>query len=128
MDLLKVSVNRRSESTYVVSPSGSIDSETYDILQENLDAILRSPVKALIFDMKNVDYMSSMGLKVILKSRETVERGGGTMVLINLQPQISKIFDIVKAIPTQNIFSSIDEMDRYLTNIQRKEIEKRRPA
>ncbi|HNX91590.1 MAG TPA: STAS domain-containing protein [Candidatus Omnitrophota bacterium] len=128
MDLLKVSVNRRSESTYVVSPSGSIDSETYDILQENLDAILRSPVKALIFDMKNVNYMSSMGLKVILKSRETVERGGGTMVLINLQPQISKIFDIVKAIPTQNIFSSIDEMDRYLTNIQRKEIEKRRPA
>ncbi len=44
--------------------------------------------------------------------------------VINLQPQIRKVFDIVKAIPDSSIFASIDELDKYLDSIQRKEKEK----
>jgi anti-sigma B factor antagonist len=128
MEMLRVTVVKKSEEVYVISSVGSIDGDTYEILQEKVDSVLRLSVKALIFDMQGVVYMSSMGLKVILRTKEAVEKGGGTMLLINLQPQISKIFDIVKAIPSQNIFSSIEEMDRYLAAIQRKEIEKRKNA
>jgi len=128
MPLLKVTVAKKSDGVFIVSPVGPIDSDTYDILQESVDAILQSPPKAVIFDMQGVNYMSSMGIKVILKTKERVEKHHGTMLLINLQPQIAKIFDIVKAIPAQNIFASMEEMDRYLANIQRKEIEKKRPV
>jgi len=126
MELLKVSVTKKSEGVFVVSPTGAIDSDTYQILQDSVDPILDPLPKALVFDMKGVSYMSSMGLKVILRTKEAVEKGGGSMLLINLQPQISKIFDIVKAIPAQSIFSSVEELDQYLANIQRKEIEKRK--
>ena len=40
--------------------------------------------------------------------------------MVNLQPQIKKVFDIVKALPEQQIFTSIEEMDNYLKEIQRK--------
>ena len=128
MDLLKVSVIKRSEGVFIVSPDGSIDSDTYELLQKRVDALMQPPPKAVIFDMQFVKYISSMGLKVILRTKEAVERAGGTVLLINLQPQISKVFDIVKAIPSQNIFINIEDMDRYLAAIQAKEVEKRKSA
>ena len=125
--MLKVSVTKKSDGVFVVSPCGAIDSETYSILQNKIDEFLKQLPRVLVFDMAGVNYMSSMGIKVVLHAREIVEKGGGLMLLTNLQPQIAKVFDIIKAIPTHNIFSSVWELDRYLANIQQKEIEKRRP-
>jgi len=42
------------------------------------------------------------------------------MVFINLQPQIQKVFDILKAIPSLKVFASIQELDRYLDLMQKK--------
>lgn len=128
MPLLKVNVTKKSEGVLVVAPSGSIDSETYIILQKKADEFLKTPPRTLVFDMKLVSYISSMGIKVILRTKEIVEKAGGITLITNLQPQIAKVFDIVKAIPAQNIFTSIEELDRYLAGIQQKEIQKRRPA
>jgi hypothetical protein len=40
--------------------------------------------------------------------------------LINLQPQIAKVLDIVKALPGISVFKSLKEMDEYLAAMQRK--------
>jgi anti-sigma B factor antagonist len=124
MAMLKVTVTKKSEGIFVVSPAGPVDSDTYIVLQKKVDDILKPVPKAVVFDMQGVTYISSLGIKVFLRTREIVQRGGGTVLMMNLQPQIAKVFDIVKAIPSQNIFSSTEEMDHYLTSIQQKEIEK----
>lgn len=126
MDELRVSVVKKSEGVFILCPEGSIDGETYQILQKSVDALISPLPRALIFDMKGVNYISSMGLKVILRTKEVIEKGGGSALLMNLQPQISKVFDIIKAVPFNNIFSSVEEMDRYLSAMQRKEAEKRK--
>lgn len=128
MEPLKVSIVKKSEGVFVISSIGSIDGDTYEILQAKVDSVLNPSPKTLVFDLQGVVYMSSMGLKVLLRTKELVEKAGGSVLLINLQPQISKLFDIIKAIPSHNIFSSVAELDQYLAAIQRKEIEKRRPA
>ncbi len=122
--MLKVTVAKKSEGIFVVSPAGPVDSDTYIILQKKVDEILDTAPKAVVFDMHGVTYISSLGIKVFLRTRELVQRGGGMVLLMNLPPQIAKVFDIVKAIPAQNIFSGIEDMDRYLAVIQRKELEK----
>jgi hypothetical protein len=38
---------------------------------------------------------------------------------MNLQPQIKKVFDILNALPTMQVFASIEEMDRYLDAMQK---------
>jgi anti-sigma B factor antagonist len=39
---------------------------------------------------------------------------------MNLQPQIQKVFDILKAIPSLKVFVNIQELDRYLDSMQKK--------
>jgi anti-sigma B factor antagonist len=117
---LKVSVEEKGEQTYMVRPEGSIDSNTFMILQTELDSILQKSPKVIIFDMKDVAYVSSAGVGVILLAEQTLEPKNGKVLMVNLQPQIKKVLDIVKALPDQQIFSSLEEMDEYLKVIQRK--------
>ncbi|NLI33918.1 MAG: hypothetical protein GX422_14245 [Deltaproteobacteria bacterium] len=43
--------------------------------------------------------------------------------MMNLQPQIKRVFEIINALPSLQIFSSIQELDDYLTEMQRQTIQ-----
>ena len=117
---LKVSVQDRGEGTYTIRPEGSIDTNTFMTLQNEVDPILGKSPKVIIFDMKDVNYVSSAGVGVVLLAEQTLKENNGKVLMVNLQPQIKKVFDIVKALPDQQVFSSMEEMDRYLKEIQRR--------
>jgi anti-anti-sigma factor len=117
---LKVSVEEKTAGTYLVRPEGSIDTNTYAILGAEVDAILKKSPKLIIFDMKDVNYVSSAGISVVLAAEQSLKPAGGRVLMVQLQPQIRKVFDIVKALPNQQIFTSVEEMDKYLKEIQRK--------
>ena len=104
----------------VVSPIGSINAGTYGILEAKVDEILESPPDVIIFDMEFTDYISSTGIRVLLKTKKAMKTTNGRMVFMNLQPQIQKVFDILKAIPSLKVFASIQELDRYLDLMQKK--------
>ena len=116
---LKVSVEDRGEGTYTIRPEGSIDTNTFMTLQNEVDPILGKS-KVIIFDMKDVNYVSSAGIGVVLLAEQTLKATNGKVLMVNLQPQIKKVFDIVKALPDHQVFSSLEEMDRYLKEVQRK--------
>ena len=42
------------------------------------------------------------------------------MLILNLKPQIKKVFEIIKALPSEKIFSTIEELDNYLAQIQQR--------
>lgn len=116
---LKVNVEDRGEGTYTIRPVGSIDTNTFMTLQNEVDPILGKS-KVIIFDMKDVNYVSSAGVGVVLLAEQSLKATNGKVLMVNLQPQIKKVFDIVKALPDQQVFSSLEEMDRYLKEVQRK--------
>jgi len=76
----------------------------------------------LVLDMKGLNYISSAGLRSIAKMRRAMQARGGTVLLVNPQPQVRKVFDIVKAVPVNEVFTSIAELDAYLDTMQRKVI------
>lgn len=123
---LEVSSREKEPGVVVVCPLGSIDSSTYDILQDCIDSIIsgKSP-QVLILDMDGVIFISSMGVRVILRTRKTLKALGGKLLLMNLRPQIRMVFDIIKALPQEKIFASIQELDDYLAHMQLKTLEKR---
>lgn len=120
---LKVSVVRKDEGTYIISPQGSIDSNTHTILGSEVDAVLEKSPQFIVFDMKDVSFVSSAGVSVVLMAEKALKAKGGTAVMVHPQPQIKKVFDIVKALPAQQIFKSVQEMDAYLKVIQRRIVE-----
>jgi anti-sigma B factor antagonist len=117
---LNVTMEERADGTYIVRPVGSIDANTFATLGAKVDALLEKSPRVLIFDMKDVGFVSSAGIGVILVAEQSLKPKGGKVLLVNLQPQIKKVFDIVQALPVQQVFSSLEEMDRYLKEIQRK--------
>ena len=117
---LKVKTITKQPGVVVVSPIGSINATNSGVLEAKVDEILASPPDVIIFDMEFADYISSTGIRVLLKTKKAMKAANGRMVFMNLQPQIQKVFDILKAIPSLKVFASIEELDRYLDLMQKR--------
>jgi hypothetical protein len=48
-------------------------------------------------------------------------------LMVNLQPQIKKVFDIAQALPGEAVFSSVEEADEYFDAMQKKALEEGNP-
>ena len=72
--------------------SGRLDTQTAPELEAELDAVL-SGLKELTFDMTNLEYVSSAGLRVILKAQKAMN-AQGSMKLTGVNDSIMEVFDI----------------------------------
>ena len=124
---LKVNTTQKRPGVMMVSPIGSIDGKTFSILEEQVDETLKHSPDVIIFDMEFTEYISSAGIRVLLKTKKALKNTDGKMVFMNLQPQIKKVFDILQAIPTLKVFTSIEELDRYLDVMQKSASETKSP-
>jgi len=121
---LSVKIEKRAKGAVLLAISGRIDSETYIKLDSEIKPILVPSTKVIILDMNDVSYVSSAGLAVIFQMKKYVEGNSGSFVIASLQPQVKKVFDVIKALPSENVFESVEEIDRYLDVIQKKELNK----
>ncbi|MBB95472.1 MAG: anti-anti-sigma factor [Rhodobacteraceae bacterium] len=51
-------------------------------------------VPALVLDLAQVDYVSSAGLRVVLKAAKSARASGARLALAGLAPQVQEVFDI----------------------------------
>ena len=116
---LTVTSKQKMDGVYMLSPSGRLDTSTYPILEVRVDVVLQEKPHTLVFDMERLDYISSMGVRVVAKTQKAMKAYNGKVILLNLQPQIQKVFDIIKALPSQQVFSNMGELDDYLDRMQR---------
>ena len=121
---LSIDVKKRSDGSQVVTLGGKLDAQSFIELEGRLEPIFKNPPSVMIFDLAGLSFISSMGIRVILRARKAVEGAGGKVVMAEVQPQVQKIFDIVAVLPKQSIFSSIAEADRYFSVMQEQEIER----
>ena len=117
---LNVVVNQDKPGTALVSLTGSLDSETAPQLEKALVGIFGT-VSVVAFDMKNLAFISSAGLRVIFVTAKRQKAKGGQVGLSNMSPGVRKVFDIVKALPDMAVFANEKEMDAYLAKFQRPE-------
>jgi anti-anti-sigma factor len=116
---LSVNVNERREGFFILKPIGSINTITSPILQNEVEQIHESKPEMILFDMQQVNYINSKGLRVIFKIHQAMKSRGGRVVLTNLQPHIKEVFDIIDALLEQRIFASRHELDNYLDTMQK---------
>lgn len=101
--------------------AGHLDTHTYQMADSALEPVLADPsVSLLVLDLSELDYISSAGLRTVFRARKTLGARGGKVVVANPQPQIRKVFDLVKAVPFSEIFSSMEEADAYLDAMQKR--------
>jgi anti-anti-sigma factor len=116
---LKVNSAETRPGVFTISPIGTLDANTYTILEGTVDMVLNQAPDVLIFDMEFLDYINSMGVRVLLKAKKAIEKDNGKIIFIHLQRQIKKVFEILNALPTLQVFKSIKELDEYLDRMQK---------
>ena len=72
--------------------SGRLDTSTAPELETTIDACI-SGVEELIIDFEGLEYVSSAGLRVILKTQKVMNKQG-SMKIINVNDTIMEVFDI----------------------------------
>ena len=99
---------------------GRLDTQTAPILDDRLEPLLESPsVTALLFDLAGLEYIGSAGIRVLARARKALDARGGGLAVAHLQPMVRAVFDIVKALPSVDVFSDDAELDAYLARMLR---------
>ena len=117
---LKVRVTETRPSTKTVTLEGRLNSDTVVILDDELNRVASSPATVVVFDLEGLEYISSAGLRSIFTLQKVVTARGGKAILVNPRPQIQKVLEIVRATDLAAVFTSVQELDRYLDTMQRK--------
>ena len=115
---LEVTITDEPKNGKRISLAGSLDTDTAPQLETRIDESIDSSVTTLILDMKDLEFLSSAGLGVIFMTMKELKSRQGKIILINLQPQVQRVFEIIKALDGMNIFKDREEMDAYLAEMQ----------
>ena len=123
---LKISTEEKKPGTVIVKLAGRLDTTTSESCDKKLKALINEGARVLMLDMEKLDYISSMGLRVILSARKILEanKGHGRVALVHLQPQIAKVFELADVLPKTSIFDSTESADIYLDAVQNRELNK----
>jgi anti-sigma B factor antagonist len=103
-----------------IALSGRLDTITAPQLQDKIDEYLDAGARTVVMDLRRLEFLSSAGLRVIFKTKKLMDRRKGRFLLVNLQPQVRRVFEIIKALDGMNVFASQEEMDDYLAAMQHK--------
>jgi anti-anti-sigma factor len=97
---------------------GQLDTNTAPLMSTLIARLQHAPPKVLILELQDLNYISSAGLRCVFQLQKLMKNENGRFVISQPSPQVRKVFDIVKAVPLNSIFSSVAELDEYLDHMQ----------
>ena len=120
---VRIEQDIKSGETARVYVEGRVDTASAPDLEKEIQPLLDGAVKQLVFDLEGLEFITSAGIRVIMAARKRIAEREGSCLLVNLQPQIEKVLEIVKALPNVNIFATVKELDDYLLAQQQKVVD-----
>lgn len=101
-----------------VALKGALNTDTAPGFEKRMQEVLKGGHQLTVLDMKDLDYISSAGLRVIFKAAKEAKAAGLSMAAANRKPHIDKVFEILKALPDMAVFANEEELDDYLEAMQ----------
>ena len=100
--------------TTIALPGKRLDTNTApDVEKALLEKIEADRVK-IVFDFSKTDYISSAGLRVILKTAKTASQKGGKITICNANAQIHEVLEISGFL---TMFEYYDNMDDAVSKL-----------
>ena len=102
--------SRRLADVVVAAPAGQIDHPNAMKLQRALTPIVDEAAAGknpLVLDFTGVEYISSMGLRVLMVAARQMKSGNAPVAIAGLQPEVAEIFEIARFRFVVDVFPSV---------------------
>jgi len=102
--------SRSLADVIVATPVGPIDHANAQTLQQALEPLLKELAPgnaALLLDFAGVEYISSMGLRVLMVAAKQVRGRGIRIGVTSLRPVVKEIFEIARFNHVTEVFASL---------------------
>ena len=83
---------KKNESETIIQITGRLDTITAPTLDKTIQEEI-GDTKNLILDMKNLEYISSAGLRVLLSTQKKMQKIG-SMKVINVCEEVMEVFEM----------------------------------
>lgn len=89
--------------------NGRLDSNTSPELEKKLVGAIENGARNMVLDFENLDYISSAGLRIILKTTKDLKRTEGALILCAMQDYVKEVFEIAGFDSFLLIVPTVDE-------------------
>ncbi len=93
----------------ILNIKGRLDANTSLQFEEKMIGLINDGNHKILLDLKELDYISSAGLRVLILSAKKLKTAEGIFVLASLKEQIKEIFDIAGFTAIFSISNSVEE-------------------
>jgi anti-anti-sigma factor len=83
------------EQVYRLAPQGRLDAVTVPALEAVIDEHIAARHFRLIIDLAEVAYISSSGLRALLRARRQAQSGGGDVALCAMNDRVTEVFEMI---------------------------------
>ena len=88
---MTIEIKRNAEET-IIELAGRLDTITAPSLDKTISNNIEG-VKSLVLDFKNLEYISSAGLRVLLSAQKKMQKVGA-MKVINVCEEVMEVFEM----------------------------------
>ena len=85
---------RKQDDIHIFQLNGRLDSNSSPDLEDKIANGIESGSISMIMDFENLEYISSAGLRVILKTTKELNRSNGRLVLCSMADYVKEVFEI----------------------------------
>jgi anti-sigma B factor antagonist len=100
---------RRAGEIEIVALQGRLDAFTSGAIEEQILEQIDGGVQRMIVDMQAVDYVSSVGLRLLLKAAKRLRDLEGRFAVTSLQPTVREAFEFSGLAAVFPAFGSTEE-------------------
>ena len=99
----------KKDEVVIVMPDSQLDTNTSPEAEKMLMEQIDAGETRIVIDFSKTDYMSSAGLRVILKTATLLQEKDGGFALCNGNEQIVEVLEISGFLEIVNYFSSLED-------------------
>ncbi len=102
-------IEARQDDVKIYRVRGRLDSNSSPELEKKIFEAIGNGSKDMVLDFEQLEYISSAGLRVILKATKDIKRADGKIVLCAMQDYVKEVFEISGFDSLLPIVTSVDD-------------------
>lgn len=102
-------VEKTQNGIRILGLLGRLDSNTSPEFEKRIFQVIEDGTRSVIVDFESLDYISSAGLRVLLKAAKELKRSEGKIVLCSMKDYIKEVFEIAGFVSLFPIVSSVGD-------------------